>query len=312
MKTCVVSTENINCYQEFYGNKETTTKRYKISVLKPIHNSGTILNALEQNSVPLSAVNNPPMDSIEKQMLQLKQLISTFHSTTVQPTTKEVSYHDHNAQKPQPQGSSLLQGVLTKPSKEKDSLPIQLSEITEQLMLPTPTLQTNFNTFQTNGNKYEKQNFTQHPFTSYIPVNINTKHTINKYSKINLHTHQAKPNINLSIFKENKPQHSYNKDPYEDTIKLDEDYYSDDQFESNIDKTNKINCVIGTRFPNLSNCRKYHICGASDKYTFYDFTCPSNMAFNKLKRICDVGEYKQCIKADIKQEKTTYKEERSF
>lgn len=301
LRECVYPSQSINCEKFEDVGFEATEEKPKHPA---IHNSGIILNALEQNSVPLSAVNNPPMDSIEKQMLHLKQLISTFHSST-----KEVSYNGHNAQKPQPQGSHLQQqSLLIRPSYQKDPLPIQLSEITEQLRVPAPApaLQTNLNVFQSNGIKYEGPNFTTYPFISYVPNDLNTKQS-NKLKP------QLRPDINLSIFNKNKhPPSSLNTDPH-DSAKLEEeveDYYSyddADRFDYNQENNGDgMDCVVGTRFPNLSDCRKYHICGASDKDTFYDFTCPSTMAFDKLKMICDVKAYKHCIKENIKRDKVTY------
>lgn len=300
------------------GSYAIELNQHQIDYKNPhTHNAGVILNALEQDRVPLSVVNNPPMDSIDKQMIHLKKLINNFHNTntgtfleTGMPM-KETFYSDYNKENPQP----LKENLFMKGPNEKDPLPIQLSEITEQLILSTAPLQTNINVYQSNELKHDPLNFTTYPFTSYVPGNLKPiiKSSINKFKVIPSQvkpTDIHRPNINLSIINKNKhePMSNFNSELYDDdTFKLAEDiekFYSYDkvnQFNNNeYNDKDRSNCIIGTRFPNLDDCRKYHICGASGRNNFYEFTCPSNMAFNKLKKVCDVKVYKQCIRGNIK------------
>jgi hypothetical protein len=54
-----------------------------------------------------------------------------------------------------------------------------------------------------------------------------------------------------------------------------------------------IPCTTGVRMPNLTDCTRYYMCNSTSG-TLLSYTCPSQMAFNVYKHVCDVTVYKWC------------------
>jgi hypothetical protein len=54
-----------------------------------------------------------------------------------------------------------------------------------------------------------------------------------------------------------------------------------------------IPCTTGVRMPNLTDCTRYYICNSTSG-TLFSYTCPSQMAFNVYKHVCEVAVYKWC------------------
>lgn len=53
-------------------------------------------------------------------------------------------------------------------------------------------------------------------------------------------------------------------------------------------------CVPGVRFPNATDCKRYYMCNIS-RAGVHTYTCPPYTAFDKVRRMCDVGQYARCI-----------------
>jgi hypothetical protein len=129
-----------------------------------------------------------------------------------------------------------------------------------------------------------------------------------------------KPLKESFTFESQMPQNNDNDDDsmnYEET----EDYYSDDGDDENInkklvnvaghyfslkyfnknlrpllkanDKIDLIDCTIGSRQPNETDCNKYYVCNPENKHVV-SYTCPMFTAFNKNTRICDRATHKVC------------------
>jgi len=56
-----------------------------------------------------------------------------------------------------------------------------------------------------------------------------------------------------------------------------------------------IPCVTGVRLPNLTDCTRYYTCN-STSHTIFSYTCPSQMAFNVHRHVCEADVYKWCKK----------------
>lgn len=174
---------------------KTTTENWKESggqfnldigdeIVNPVYNSGgTVLNALEQDSVPLSVVNNPPTVSIEKQMFHLKRLINALRASTPLPIMKQASYQGQETQQPQRKETPLSHSSYT---NEQNVLPDQLHKITAQLMYQTPPpnlSQTILNFQSLNALKYRKQNQTVYPVTGNPQTSIHNKLVTSLFQK---------------------------------------------------------------------------------------------------------------------------------
>lgn len=53
-------------------------------------------------------------------------------------------------------------------------------------------------------------------------------------------------------------------------------------------------CVPGVRFPNATDCRRYYMCNVS-RVGVHTYTCPPYTAFDKVRRMCDVGQFARCV-----------------
>lgn len=54
-----------------------------------------------------------------------------------------------------------------------------------------------------------------------------------------------------------------------------------------------IPCTTGLRLPNLTDCTRYYTCNSTSG-TLLSYSCPSQMAFNAHKHVCEVTVYKGC------------------
>lgn len=57
----------------------------------------------------------------------------------------------------------------------------------------------------------------------------------------------------------------------------------------------RLPCPSGLRMPNSTDCFKYYVCNAT-RGQLFTFSCPSGMAFNAFKRICDVQSAEVCVR----------------
>lgn len=193
LKECVEPTETWNCRGETTtGNWREPEDNFDLDlgdeIIESVYNSGgAVLNALEQDSVPLSVVNNPQTASIEKQMFHLKRLINALRASTPLPVTKQASYQNQEAQKPQrketplPHSPHISKHKLPHAFNEQNVLPDQLNKITAQLMFQTPPpnlQQTNLNFQSLNALKYTKQNRTNYAVTDNPETGIHNEQLV--------------------------------------------------------------------------------------------------------------------------------------
>lgn len=54
-----------------------------------------------------------------------------------------------------------------------------------------------------------------------------------------------------------------------------------------------IPCITGVRMPNVTDCTRYYMCNSTSG-TILSYACPSYMAFNIYKHVCDASVYNWC------------------
>lgn len=61
----------------------------------------------------------------------------------------------------------------------------------------------------------------------------------------------------------------------------------------NEDKVDVLDCSLGTRQPNSTDCKRYYVCNPKTKHVS-SYTCPTFTAFNSNSRMCDSKSYSSC------------------
>lgn len=59
------------------------------------------------------------------------------------------------------------------------------------------------------------------------------------------------------------------------------------------DKVDLLECSVGTRQPNATDCKKYYVCNPRTKHVS-SYTCPPFTAFNSNTRLCDAKSFTNC------------------
>lgn len=320
--TTADETETQQNLEDLETTPSATTENHLISGLT-YDPSSSVLNAMEQDRVPLSIVNNTSIDQIGNQMHRLTQLINSLKAspTAVAPPS-ETTYgkvtpvvYSALPQKP-PHHSNPSRNTLfpysspDSPEYEINLLPTQLNKITAQLIMQTPMSNkepTNLNLLAMDTLKHSNQNLTAAPFISNSLIHGSTEHLVSalfqKYltnsSFMNKGEYVKKTPILIPVTTTRKPE--LNPKQSDNSIIQLPDEHRPAPPKSSVPSflhTNAFygkSCVNGIRLPNPADCTRYFLCNSSTT-TVQSYACPPNTAFNKFKRICDVTEYQRCVK----------------
>lgn len=99
---------------------------------------------------------------------------------------------------------------------------------------------------------------------------------------------------------EGEAEESYDDSNGDKLVSLGGHYYNIDSFKASIlpllkneDKVDVLECSVGTRQPNATDCKRYYVCNPSTKVVT-SYTCPTFTAFNEKSRMCDAKAYSTC------------------
>ncbi|KAK5639630.1 hypothetical protein RI129_012122 [Pyrocoelia pectoralis] len=268
------------------------------------------LNGFEQDQIPLSMVDNISMDRIGNQMSLITKLISNLKAstTTTRPLQKvpnvEVSPIEYSAM-PQKLMNNLIpiqspiisHAAISLENKANLVLP-QLNKITAQLVMQNPIAEKlpelKLDELHVLKETSEVSPLLFNPNTSNYtnPQDIVTflfrKYLTNKYFMRK--GEYIKRSSILAPFI--TPYNSIHQASREDHIAQNTTISPYTSLNSSKGFYGK-SCLKGIRLPHPQDCTRYFLCNSST-ISFQGYTCPPNMAFNKVKRICDIMEYRRC------------------
>lgn len=288
---------------------EITSSTTEVTEIKPVayDNANIILNALEQDRVPLSLVNNTSTDQITYQMFYLSQLIDSLKSgQTTERHSQQTKYgevtpvvYSVRPQKPphyaNPSQSNIFDYKTSYPlDYDANLLPNQLNKITAQLIRDPPNSQkqrVDLKLAQSNI-EYSVNNFTDFNNTNNLALMLFQKYLI-KDEFMNKGEYVKKTPINLTVTKKSEVTQSHN--PFNKSSNnhqlVQKNHISSIPYATNGFYAKS--CPNNVRLPDMEDCTRYFLCNSD---LLLSYTCPPNTAFNKLKEICDIAEYKRCIK----------------
>ncbi|KAK4872029.1 hypothetical protein RN001_016153 [Aquatica leii] len=301
-----------------YVSPTSESNSYTISEIDNSNNN--VLNEFDQDHVPLSIVNNIPINKIDSQMSILKNIINDYKTIAYnQPfhTTVKLTPIEYAAVQPNlfdnliPTQNSVSYSSTNSLKLKPNSLPTKLNKVTTQLVMQTPipkkqSTKLNLDDFHVLKEATEDTSISFNPniYNNANPQDIATllfqKYLSNNNFMIN-GEYVRKGSIIIPLTTTRKPlvstTHSYNlinQVSKQDHVTSQENSISFFTYSNGTNGFYGKSCLNGIRLPNPKDCTRYFLCNSST-ISLRSYTCPPYTAFNKLKRMCDADEYQTCI-----------------
>ncbi|KAF5308963.1 hypothetical protein FQR65_LT00045 [Abscondita terminalis] len=247
------------------------------------------LNTFQQDQIPLTVVNNIPVDKIRNQMSILKELIDSYQrNTNYGRPPFSIHYLEDAPYQYAPLSPSMIYNPISSESSTSD---YKLNLNPSQLGKTNPRKK-HINKLKTNVNKVsaslDSNTYAINPhdiatllFKKYLNSNNNFMNN-GEYTK---KTSAAIPSTTKkSLFSTYNSVNNISKKNYSISQK---GGFSFATYSNNTNELYK-SCLNGTRLPNFNDCTRYFLCNTTYK-------CPPYTAFNKQKHVCDAAEYENCI-----------------